>query len=223
MKILIYSKKTKLNDSLLEKLLKTHPSDVIITTHTEKQIYQYVSHIDILILYTNCLIDIEKTLFNIRNTNKNVYVLAVDDMSDDFITNKAIDLGIDDYISSKSTLKQLFQKITAIHRVISRYKYSQNRTIIYKDLSIDVDSYSVIRGNKQINLTKKEFLLLQYFLENKNKVLTRTMIAERLWDIDTIINSNIVDVYINFLRRKIDSKFETKLIKTVRGVGYIIK
>ena len=81
----------------------------------------------------------------------------------------------------------------------------------------------VIKMFKQIELTNKEFLLLEYFLRNKNRVLTRTMISEKIWDIDFVSESNIVDVYVNFLRSKIDKGHEQKIIKTVRSVGYIIK
>ncbi len=81
----------------------------------------------------------------------------------------------------------------------------------------------VTRAGKEIELTNKEFLLLEYFLRNKNRVLTRTMISEKIWDIDFITESNIVDVYINFLRAKVDKGHDKKIIRTVRGVGYIVK
>ncbi|WP_068267593.1 response regulator transcription factor [Caviibacter abscessus] len=225
MKILIYNKLTKLNTSLLDKLLITYVKDEIFNIHSEEKLYDHINNndIDLLVIYTNYLIDIEKTIINIRKTDKNIYILAVDDMSDNFVSNKGIELGIDDYIFSKSTIKQIYQKISAVYKVITRYKYSKNNLIVYKDLRVDLDSYSVSRNNVDIELTKTEFLLLEYFLENKNKILTRTMIAEKLWDIDTVMNSNIVDVYVNFLRKKIDYKFKTKLITTVRGIGYIIK
>ena len=72
-------------------------------------------------------------------------------------------------------------------------------------------------------MTNKEFLLLEYLLRNKNRVLTRTMLSEKIWDIDFISESNIVDVYVNFLRVKIDKGYSKKIITTMRGVGYIIK
>ena len=81
----------------------------------------------------------------------------------------------------------------------------------------------VRRAGNEIELTNKEFLLLEYFLRNKNRVLTRSMISEKIWDIDFVTASNIVDVYINFLRAKIDKGFSKKIIKTVRSVGYIVK
>ena len=91
------------------------------------------------------------------------------------------------------------------------------------DLTLNPINREVIRGGKEIVLTNKEFLLLEYFLRNKNRVLTRTMISEKIWDIDFITESNIVDVYINFLRAKVDKGFDKKIIKTVRSVGYIVK
>ena len=91
------------------------------------------------------------------------------------------------------------------------------------DLVLNPVNREVKRSGKEIELTNKEFLLLEYFLRNKNRILTRTMISEKIWDIDFITESNIVDVYINFLRTKIDKGHDKKVIKTVRSVGYIVK
>ena len=90
-------------------------------------------------------------------------------------------------------------------------------------MTINPLNREVKRAGKVISLTNKEFLLLEYLLRNKNRVLTRTMLSEKIWDIDFISESNIVDVYVNFLRVKIDKGHSKKIITTMRGVGYIIK
>ena len=91
------------------------------------------------------------------------------------------------------------------------------------DLTLNPANREVKRAGNEIELTNKEFLLLEYFLRNKNRVLTRTMISEKIWDIDFVSESNIVDVYVNFLRTKIDKGYDEKIIRTVRSVGYIVK
>jgi DNA-binding response OmpR family regulator len=88
---------------------------------------------------------------------------------------------------------------------------------------MDLVKRIVTRGEEVIDLTTREFNLLEYFIDNKNTVLTRMMITEKVWNINFISDTNVVDVYINHLRRKIDKPFDTKLIHTVRGVGYILK
>jgi DNA-binding response OmpR family regulator len=94
---------------------------------------------------------------------------------------------------------------------------------VAKDLKMDLVKRIVTRGEEIVDLTTREFNLLEYFIDNKNTVLTRMMITEKVWNINFISDTNVVDVYINHLRRKIDKPFDTKLIHTVRGVGYILK
>jgi DNA-binding response OmpR family regulator len=90
------------------------------------------------------------------------------------------------------------------------------------DLTLSPVTHKVTRGEKEIELTSKEYGLLEYFLRNPNKVLTRTMISEHVWDYRFDSMTNVVDVYVNYLRKKIDKGFEPKLIHTIRGVGYIL-
>jgi DNA-binding response OmpR family regulator len=91
------------------------------------------------------------------------------------------------------------------------------------DLRLDPIRRVVFRGTRKIDLTTKEYALLDYFMRNPGRVLTRTMIAEHVWDYDFDSMTNIIDVYVNYLRKKIDSDRERKLIHTVRGVGYVMK
>jgi DNA-binding response OmpR family regulator len=91
------------------------------------------------------------------------------------------------------------------------------------DLQMNLDSKEVTRGGKNINLTAKEFQLLEYLLRNKNKVVSRADIAIHVWDIDFDTNTNVIDVYINYLRNKVDKPFEEKLIQTQVGMGYVLR
>ena len=91
------------------------------------------------------------------------------------------------------------------------------------DVTLDPARRTVFRGKQKIDLTTREFALLDYFMRNPGRVLTRTMIAEHVWDYDFDSETNVIDVYVNYLRRKIDSGREPKLIQTVRGVGYMLK
>ncbi|MEE1187569.1 MAG: winged helix-turn-helix domain-containing protein, partial [Acutalibacteraceae bacterium] len=104
-------------------------------------------------------------------------------------------------------------------------KYTGNKTNEYTvgDLVVDTDSRTVTRGGEPIDLTSKEFALLEYMIRNKGVVLSREMIENNLWNYDYEGGTNVVDVYIRYLRKKVDDGFEPKLIHTVRGVGYVLR
>lgn len=133
------------------------------------------------------------------------------------------DAGADDYIIKPFAFKELLMKI----RVLLKRTMSQHIPIgtLLKaaDLEMNLDSKEVSRGGKSINLTAKEFQLLEYLLRNKNRVVSRADIAINVWDIDFDTNTNVIDVYINYLRNKVDKPFDQKLIQTQVGMGYILK
>jgi DNA-binding response OmpR family regulator len=91
------------------------------------------------------------------------------------------------------------------------------------DLEMNLDEKSVRRGGKYIDLTAKEFSLLEFLLRNKNRVVSRAEISEKVWDIHFDTGTNVIDVYVNFLRKKVDKEFDRKLIQTMVGMGYVIK
>lgn len=131
-----------------------------------------------------------------------------------------LDLGADDYISKPFDFDELLARI----RVMLRKKV-ENRENIYRcgELVINCNDYSVFRGDKPISLSAKEFQLLLYLVRNKGLVVTREQIENNLWQFDNGNTSNIIDVYIRYLRKKIDDGNEKKMIYTVRGVGYQLK
>ena len=133
------------------------------------------------------------------------------------------DAGADDYIIKPFEFKELLMKI----RVLLKRTMNQNIPVgsVLKagDLEMNLDSKEVRRGNVLINLTAKEFQLLEYLLRNKNRVVSRADIAINVWDIDFDTNTNVIDVYINYVRNKVDKRFDRKLIHTQVGMGYILK
>ncbi len=132
-----------------------------------------------------------------------------------------LDSGADDYLVKPFQFSELAARIRAIER---RKHQNQSPTILTAlDLVMDTSSRSVVRNGKAITLTAREFKLLQVFLENRNKVLSRMDIAESVWDINFDTGTNVVDVYVNYLRNKIDKMHEKKLIHTVIGVGYVLR
>jgi len=135
---------------------------------------------------------------------------------------KALDYGADDYLTKPFHFKELIARINALTR---RTKYNfetEDNVLSCDDLTLYIDKHKVERAGKEIKLTLQEFKLLQLLMENKNKVLTRTRILDNVWGINYDSNTNVVDVYISYLRNKIDSG-ENKLIETVKGRGYLIR
>lgn len=131
-----------------------------------------------------------------------------------------LDSGADDYLTKPFAFQELLARVRALLR---RRAEADSPLLQVADLALDPATRFVSRGDEKIELTAKEFALLAYFMRNPGRVLTRTMIAEHVWDYDFDPMTNVIDVYVNYLRKKIDAGREAKLIHTVRGVGYVIK
>ena len=133
---------------------------------------------------------------------------------------RGLDSGADDYLSKPFAFEELLARI----RVLLRKKDSKIVTQLkINDLSMDLLTQKVTRADREIELTVKEYALLEYLMRNAGNIVTRTMISEHVWDINFDTMTNVIDVYINYLRNKIDSGFENKMIHTVRGKGYLLK
>ena len=144
----------------------------------------------------------------------------------DSILDKVVglDVGADDYITKPFHIEELFARIRAIRRKEFKNKNNENQSLlIINDLNLNTMTREVSRSGKKIELTKREYDLLEYMLRNINIVLSREQLLEVVWGYNYIGDTNVVDVYIRYLRSKIDDDFEVKLIHTVRGVGYVLK
>lgn len=133
-----------------------------------------------------------------------------------------LDCGADDYMTKPPDIAELNARIKAITRRGKQASVSSGLLRI-ADLEINVMSKTVVRGGKSISLTATEFRLLEFFARNQNRVFSRVELLESVWDLDFNMGTNVVDVYINYLRKKIDVGHEIKLIHTVIGMGYVVK
>ena len=162
-------------------------------------------------------LEVLKRLRGNRN-NVPILVLTAKDSIEDIV--KGLDTGCDDYLTKPFDFLEFLARIRALLR---REKIDKEPTLKVADLTLSLVTHKVMRRGKEIELTAKEYSLLEYFMRNPDKVLTRTMISEHVWDYHFDSMTNVIDVYVNYLRKKIDKEFEPKLIHTIRGVGYIMK
>ena len=147
-----------------------------------------------------------------------VLLLTIRAMIEDKVLG--LDAGADDYLTKPFSFQELLARIRALFR---RRLEAEPALLQVADLTLDPSRRLVRRGVEKIDLSTKEFALLDYFMRNPGRVLTRTMIAEHVWDYDFDTSTNVIDVYVNFLRKKIDADRDVKLIHTVRGVGYVMQ
>ena len=172
--------------------------------------------LDIMIPFQDGLTLLRK--IRAKNISAPVLLLTAKDSITDRVTG--LDSGADDYLIKPFSFDELLARVRAMLR---RHKDKKNTVLSVGDLEMDTITRQVQRGGRAIELTSKEYSILEYFLRNKNRVLTKSQIAEHVWNYDFEYNSNIVEVYVRYLRRKMDEEFKNKLIHTIRGGGYVIK
>ena len=147
-----------------------------------------------------------------------VLMLTARDTTDDIVAG--LDAGSDDYLTKPFAFAELSARVRALVR---RNEQDRGAELTYADLRLDPVTHQVWRGDKEIDLTTKEYGLLEYMMRNPNTILTRGMIADHVWEHTFDTFTNIIDVYVNYLRKKVDKGFDRKLIHTVRGQGYVLK
>ena len=153
-----------------------------------------------------------------RHVTTPVLVLTARDSIADKV--RGLDLGADDYLTKPFSFDEFLARVRALLR---RGAAATAPVLSVADLALDPATREVRRGGRRITLTAREYALLEYFLRNPGRVLTRPMLAEHVWGLDFDPESNIVDVYVGYLRRKIDGPGELKLLHTVRGAGYVLR
>jgi len=146
-----------------------------------------------------------------------ILMLTASGTTDDIV--EGLNVGADDYLIKPFKFRELLARV----RALSRRKMNNARKLVVEELEMNTETKEVFRNGKQIELTAREFRLLEYLLRNKNKVLSRADILENVWDVNHDLGTNVVEVYINYIRKKVDNGFDTHLIRTVVGMGYTIK
>lgn len=150
-----------------------------------------------------------------------IMLTAKDDVMDKVA---GLDMGADDYMTKPFAIEELLARIrVALNRKQGTENGKKADTVTYGELTLNLNEHSVFYGKEEISLTKKEYELLVCMLENKGTALSRERILKEVWDYDYYGDTNVVDVYVRYLRQKIDDRFGITLVHTVRGVGYIIK
>ena len=153
-----------------------------------------------------------------RSITTPIIMLTARDALDDRV--KGLDAGADDYLAKPFAFEELLARVRALLRRSQKYKTAELKVA---DLEMDPVTRRVSRNGRAIVLTGKEYALLEYFMRNPGRVLSETVIAEHVWDMDFDPATNVISVYVHHLRQKIDKGFALKLIRTVRGVGYMMK
>ena len=158
-----------------------------------------------------------KKLREEKNPVPIIILTAKDDVEDKI---KGLDAGADDYLTKPFAFEELLARIRAALR---KKDQAVSTKLQVADLTLDLLTHRVMRSNKEIVLTNKEYTLLEYLMRHAASIIPRAIISEHVWDINFDTDTNVIDVYINYLRRKIDSGHKKKLIHTIRGRGYTLK
>jgi DNA-binding response OmpR family regulator len=221
LRILLVEDNRRLSDSLLQSLVEdgyaVDPAYDGLEGEEMAQVYPYDAIIlDIMLPKKNGL-EVCRELRNQR-VNVPILMLTARDTVEDRVSG--LDSGADDYLVKPFAMEELRARLRALLR-----RRSDDKSGLLKvgDLMLDPATHAVERAGQAVELTAKEFSLLEYLMRNANRVVTRSMVENHIWSYDFQASSNVVDVYVRRLRRKLDDPFDEKLIETVRGVGYRLR
>ena len=221
MRILLVEDNRRLNDSLLQSLVEdgyaVDPAYDGLEGEEMAQVYPYDAIIlDVMLPKKNGL-EVCRELRDQR-VNVPILMLTARDAVEDRVSG--LDSGADDYLVKPFAMQELRARLRALLR---RKSDDKSGLLKVADLTLDPATHAVERAGQAVELTAKEFSLLEYMMRNANRVVTRAMVENHIWSYDFQATSNVVDVYVRRLRRKLDDRFEDKLIETVRGVGYRLR
>jgi len=223
MKILLVEDEFKVSQ-FIKKGLEEHQFHVDVANEGASGIAKGLSGLydiiilDIMLPGTNGL----EICSEIRRKDNSVPILMLTALGSTKNKVQGLDNGADDYLTKPFHFEELLARIRALLRR-KNFDTSKDRVLSIDNLTIDLNSKEVYRGDRYIQLTSREFHLLEYLVENKGKVRSRIDIAEKIWEQSFDYGSNVIDVYINYLRKKIDLENEKKIIHTVIGMGYVIR
>ena len=221
MRILVVEDEVNLNDIIVKKLKLEHYG--VDSCFDGKEALDYISSVE----YDVIILDIMMPKLNgfevlkkIRNQNIKtpVLLLTARDGIEDRV--QGLDFGADDYLVKPFAFDELLARIRVLLR---RNTDNASNIFTLSNLTVNCNSHEVFRDNTSIKLSTREFTILEYMIRNKEKVLSREKIEQHIWDYNYEGGTNVVDVYIRYLRKKIDDNFSPKLIHTIRGIGYILK
>lgn len=221
MKILVVEDEKDLNDIIVKKLnVEGYTVDscydgITAVEYMEATEYDAVV-LDIMLPKLSGL-EVIKTVRGKKDKTPILILTALDSISDRV---KGLDSGADDYLVKPFSFDELMARIRVITR---RVTGDVTNIFTVADLTVDCNSHTVRRGDKEINLSSKEFAVLEYMIRNKGTVLSRDKIENHIWNFEYDGGSNVVDVYIRYLRKKIDNDYDEKLIHTIRGTGYVLR
>jgi two-component system, OmpR family, copper resistance phosphate regulon response regulator CusR len=221
MRILVVEDEKRLASFVKKGLEEQSYAVDVVSDGEEGEYLAFTNEYDLIIL--DILLPLQdgwKTCENIRNGGLDIPIIMLTAM--DGVTDrvKGLDYGADDYISKPFEFEELLARVRAHLR--RRYRFNKQLLEI-GGIQLDTHARRVLKGGKAIDLTNKEFALLEYLMLNIDRVVTRTMIAEHVWDLHFDAGSNVIDVMVNYLRKKVEAGNGEKIIHTVRGSGYTIK
>ena len=227
MKLLVVDDDQSVRDSL-RKSLTFNGYDVVSATDGEDALARVRQESpDLLILDVEMpTLDGLAVCRELRSTGSDVLILMLAEKADVADRVAGLDAGADDFMAKPYALEEILARVRSLHRRSVRTAVAQNaevKPLAFEDLSLNPETREVSRGGRHISVTRTEFALLELLMKNQRKVLSRTKILEEVWGYDFPTSGNALEVYIGYLRRKTEEGDESRLIHTVRGIGYVLR
>jgi DNA-binding response OmpR family regulator len=218
MRILVIEDDANMADALRRGLIGQHYSVDVTGDGSEGEEMAKINDYDLIIL--DLMLpkkDGRAICRDLRHDGIATPIMMLTALDDVDVKITGLDVGADDYVTKPFHFGELLARVRSLVRRRTEHRTAE---IQVADLVLDTTNRTVTRGGKPISLTAKEFALLEYFMLNRGRVLTREMISEHVWDMNFDPQSNVIESFVRFLRQKIDKDFEPRLIHTLRGVGY---